>query len=1594
MFSRCISLIFCVAGFFCAQSAQAESFLDASTADAAPAYQSSNGNYSRQRVNDGAINVGRQGTAGDFHQAMVIPFQLPDFGLVSEPFENAEFSVRLNNKEHSPVFNVDLYGLPSRTSSAVLPASAGSDPGDFFMGGLLGAPANDNTPGVVKIQDNLVVPNTPIGDFVTTISVGNIALRNYLNDAYDNGAGAGRWVFLRLSGDALQSTLGRYSFATANNTNADFHPRIRYNFEEEPLRARPFIWVTDDDKQDILDKIIDQPWAASLFDQLVSRRAASIAAHQDDRDAFTRGLPVDWDLSPARYRTTTTNAGSTYSQIRGATENRFNAALDAAVLYYLTGETQYADLAGDILHNAVRTLLVATPSTNADNGGWIIQNDFLLEARAAGNQLPVIYDLIYDYLVENPVYDVQTGGLATFAFADAQSVFRQYYQLARDRGFASHTNWHALMSNSMLTNLLAMDDEAEREAYLDVYLVTGTNRQKSMAQDYSFYSQPGNIWPESLQYANAVPTIRTSHMVLIDRYDPSRNVFTNYPNFPLTLPRISELKYPNGQVIRYGNGPRSGGSEPFFDYELVYSQAVARGDTALATIMGSRINAGIEAGLYNRSSLPSYSSGSRKMETLKLLWGAPEIPEPPMQADALPRTDRLPFAGITIQRNPSPLDDPDFGLMGFVGGASHTHSHAGGMNIELYGSGHVLGAKGGIGPNRSSDIHRRYYRTFAGHNTIIVNGGSRGEGGWQQIGINTVQNVAMEPAVTSAAVSPNHSFSVSSFSDNRGNLSNATQQRTLAIVRTSPVSGFYVDLFRSNSPVTNRTAVTLDGPVTDQYHDYIYRNVGNLNPEVLVGGSPAQFTAQPSRFQNDIGDTYQQPGWRYFENTRVTHPANLPVRARFTANTGGEQRCMTLHMPAVANREVALVESPQIDDAPAPYGTRKSPTLVIRQIGEAHDRPFATVFEPHFDEDGGTVQNVTHLERDGVVVGVKVESLIQGTPATHYVIANPAANQTFTDPATGFSFSGRFGIAADLGNGFISLYLGQGSSMTYRGRSISTNNGNNSQAEVRFVPGMEPDVTANTTVTFNEPPAPTVSTVADQEMTPAQAPLQVAFTVDDASVPVEDLVVSAVSSNPFLFPAENFVVSGTGTERMLSITPAPGQFGTATITITADNGTAFGGSSFDVTVESGANFAGVILSQAEDAAVHQENVVDGQTSNSVGVGTYNSTFDRCAVFVFQLPDFGSVENPFVEASFSFNYSAKLNSVRATDLYALAVRESPVVLGSDYYGQTPDPDPTPGTVRLQEVIFDNSTSLGILSTSFDAGLALVDHLNAAYASGANAGKHVFLRLNTRIPLSGAHRATITMSEGGNEGPPDTRPRINFTAAVPDAPPTVSKPANVIAAVGATIAPVSVVVSDAVVAPSAITLTATSSNQSLLADGQIAVSGDGEARTLTLTPAADILGTTTITLTADNGFFTASTTFQLEVTGDALQRWRFANFGTTAAVGDAAPDADPDGDGFTNAQEFILGTDPTDADAASLLAISRDAQELTLEFTAREADDDWYDEQTRYYTIEYSSDLVTWQDLPEATRVIGTGETVSLALPVGADPVFYRLKVWLE
>lgn len=96
--------------------------------------------------------------------------------------------------------------------------------------------------------------------------------------------------------------------------------------------------------------------------------------------------------------------------------------------------------------------------------------------------------------------------------------------------------------------------------------------------------------------------------------------------------------------------------------------------------------------------------------------------------------------------------------------------------------------------------------------------------------------------------------------------------------------------------------------------------------------------------------------------------------------------------------------------------------------------------------------------------------------------------------------------------------------------------------------------------------APVVSAITARTINEDQSTGAIAFTVSDAESAAASLVVTASSSNPTLVPPSGFVIGGSGANRTVTVTPAANQNGTATITVSANDGLANGVTTFVLTV--------------------------------------------------------------------------------------------------------------------------------------------------------------------------------------------------------------------------------------------------------------------------------------------------------------------------------------------------------------------------------------------------------------------------------------------
>jgi hypothetical protein len=199
-------------GLAWAQTALAVS-LTSLAADASP---SQNGNVVRVGTNSLVAGTSDVGTEGD--TAGVFVFQLPTLAL-GESVTNANFSVRAveGSLTNTPTFNIDLYGLGFRTTSAVAA-------GDYFEAAL---DATDAT----LIADNFIVPADNANGNTETTAAEDVSLANYINAQYTAGAG-GQFIFLRVNADATVPNGERYFFGSNENTTQK--PVLTFDVVPEP----------------------------------------------------------------------------------------------------------------------------------------------------------------------------------------------------------------------------------------------------------------------------------------------------------------------------------------------------------------------------------------------------------------------------------------------------------------------------------------------------------------------------------------------------------------------------------------------------------------------------------------------------------------------------------------------------------------------------------------------------------------------------------------------------------------------------------------------------------------------------------------------------------------------------------------------------------------------------------------------------------------------------------------------------------------------------------------------------------------------------------------------------------------------------------------------------------------------------------------------------------------------------------------------------------------------------------------------------------------------------------------------------------------
>jgi hypothetical protein len=690
------------------------------------------------------------------------------------------------------------------------------------------------------------------------------------------------------------------------------------------------------------------------------------------------------------------------------------------MLYYLTGEEKYAQFTADILSYYIDELASRTPETTT-----ICGNSFY-DPRSTYGHFAIAYDFVFNFLkdAETKVYQKSSGTMVPFDNAKAQKVVHNIAVNALQEfdGADTHgktiSNHPVLRAPGVLFSILNVEDDTERERLFNVFWEKGTKEQNSFKHTILPMFGEQGIWPEAVSYS-FMPNI-TLVLNVVDRIKPEMNVTADNLNILEGNFLFDNLRLPNRRFVRYGDSHRDNdGTGALYRYTLNLSTRRGYTEYAQKAKVALRQSYAAEGG-YNPAVAVSTFDNYGGFD--QLLWGV-DVPETVEgEIDFQKTTVIIKHAGVALQRNYVENNNTIYGLCGIIGGAHYVHSHCTGITMELYGAGYVMAANAGLPKTlaqRKEPEHTNYFWRHAGNNTMIVNGTTHGiqTGAWNSdsyLWQNTTVNVAAEPKHLEDPVSANFSFA-SQFLDDKVN--NDQQQRTLSTIRTSETTGYYFDMFRSKSLSTNN------------FHDYIYHNIGDETNVMTMDGTHLS-VSPTSRYQNDIGDSRQSPGWRFFEQTNVTEATDEAIHIRFDLNETSTY--MNMFAPAGVAREYTKALGPATREARGGYINKKTQIVAIRQMGEAWERPYVHIFEPSKFANT-SVKSVEHLYDDDAIVGAKVISEIGDKTVEDYILCLPDSKSSVT-LSNGISFTGRFAVVRyeqDLEKALTTLYVGEGDSLSF-----------------------------------------------------------------------------------------------------------------------------------------------------------------------------------------------------------------------------------------------------------------------------------------------------------------------------------------------------------------------------------------------------------------------------------------------------------------------------------------------------------------------------------------------------------------------------------
>ena len=715
-------------------------------------------------------------------------------------------------------------------------------------------------------------------------------------------------------------------------------------------------WKTQASDVFVNGETFSHPGGAKAAGPTVKYNGSRSTASQYNRPKLEDIIPYDDDeqgsvtyISRATGKMEKTSPAKTGCNLAGVNRQIITIARDAARIYAATGDMRYGQMAAKVFDVYMKGIAYRNVPIDLNHGHQqtlVGMTTFEVIHEDVINELTQMYPLIKP-LVKDDQAVIEAG-------------FKKWAENIIANG-VPHNNWDLFQADFIVKIALVLQDNQAyadgkgKQYYLDYIVNQNSIRQWSMNKLIDFgFDAKSKTWYESPGYSTTVLSCICDFANMLDE-KAGIDLFKQRPILTEAVKTSAEYLFPNRMIAGFGDTHPGYLNTGGIDQVLKY--ATRHKNKNLISEMNLLKNA--VAPQAPISEIEAYTS---------TLFYAPNVSWIAMRS------------GMDKQHD----------LMASVNASLGNHQHSNGISLELYGKGYVLGPDAGIGRTLYSGLdYLEYYSQMPAHNTVVVDGVSSYPVMMSQ---HAFKVVASYPEVSkdqpASKKLSEKKLSFQKDSELKDKITYATvsfiepetqaqQQRTTAIVKTSAKGGYYIDVFRSKKKEGG-----------DKTHDYFYHNLGQ-EMKVMDAASGQPLDMKPTEELAFAGGHLY--AYSYIYDKKSAEMQNS-VKTQFVtkilddkvveAMDGQREITMTMWMKKDENRTIFQALSPvnlEYERMPnQPYKVDEQPvlTFVARQKGEAWNHPFVCVYEPSSDAEPGDIASVDYFTPSepsavGIIVKLK-----------------------------------------------------------------------------------------------------------------------------------------------------------------------------------------------------------------------------------------------------------------------------------------------------------------------------------------------------------------------------------------------------------------------------------------------------------------------------------------------------------------------------------------------------------------------------------------------------------------------------------------------